>query len=345
MFARFCLCGSMMTPGAMNRRAEFYHQLGSMITAGMPLIRALEMAGRNPSARKIVPLLIEQLNRGLTFTDSMKHLHGWMPEFDVALLSVGEQSGRLDVSFKLLADYYLTRAKIIRDAIASSIITIATLHVFLLIFPLGFFILFVQGIMNGNYMRCLPFLIEKAVVFGALYGGTLLMIYGSSGRRGESWRSIMESFVQLVPVLRSAQKYLVLSRLAAALDALISAGVSIVKSWPMAVAASGSPRLKRDTSDWLAELDSGKTPAELVLGTRYFPEVFTNLYHTGEISGKLDESLRRLQAFYQEEGFRSLKLFMRILTGTIYGLVAALVGYTVIHFWINYYGNMMNSMD
>ncbi len=70
-----------------------------------------------------------------------------------------------------------------------------------------------------------------------------------------------------------------------------------------------------------------------------------NLYHTGEISGKLDESLRRLQIFYQEEGFRSLKLFTRILNGVIYGLVVALVGYNVIHFWMNYYGNMMNNLN
>lgn len=335
----------MMTPGALNRRAEFYHQLGSMITAGMPLIRSLEMAARNPSARKIVPRLIEQLNNGLTFTDSMKHVQGWMPEFDIALLSAGEHAGRLDVSFRLLADYYSTRAKIIRDAIASSIITIATLHVFLLIFPLGYFIAFVQGLMNGQSEQCLPFLVEKAVVFGALYGGTLLMIYGSSGRRGESWRHVVESVMQLVPVLRNAQKYLALSRLSAALEALVSAGVSVVKGWPMAVAASGSPRLRRVTSEWLAELDSGKTPAELVSRTRYFPDVFTNLYHTGEISGKLDESLRRLQTFYQEEGFRSLKLFTRILTGAIYACVVVLVGYNVIHFWMNYYGNMMNTVS
>jgi type II secretory pathway component PulF len=31
------------------------------------------------------------------------------------------------------------------------------------------------------------------------------------------------------------------------------------------------------------------TPADLVNQTRYFPELFANLYHTGEMSGKLDE--------------------------------------------------------
>ena len=100
----------------------------------------------------------------------MTRVQGWMPEFDVALLSVGEGSGRLDVSFKLLANYYAARAKIIRDTIAGLVITTATLHVFLLVFPLGLWIAFAQGILNNDYARCLPFLVEKAVVFGALYG-------------------------------------------------------------------------------------------------------------------------------------------------------------------------------
>ena len=64
----------------------------------------------------------------------MKQVQGWLPEFDVALLSVGEESGRLDSSFKLLGRYYTSRAKIIRDTISGMIVTVMTLNVFLLDF-------------------------------------------------------------------------------------------------------------------------------------------------------------------------------------------------------------------
>src|SRR4051812_11544880 len=140
----------IVTPGMLNRRAEFYHQLGATIAAGVPLISALELAVKNSnigSERKIVPLLIQQLHSGMTFSQSMVQTKGWMPEFDIALLSVGEQSGRLDSSFKILGGYYSTRARIIRDTISDLIVTICTLHVFILIFPLGYLISFVMGIM------------------------------------------------------------------------------------------------------------------------------------------------------------------------------------------------------
>jgi type IV pilus assembly protein PilC len=336
----------IVTPGQLNRRAELYHQLGSMIAAGVPLVQALEMAGRNPAIggmKKIIPLLIAQLQNGLTFSDSMVRIHGWMPEFDVALLSVGEQSGRLDNSFQLLAGYYATRARIIRDTLTGSMVTIATLHVFFLVFPIGLWISFAMGIMHGQYSQCLPFLVEKLVVFGSIYAIVLFFIFGGQGNRGERWRAFVESLTNIVPVLRTARKYLVLSRLAAALEALINAGVPVIKSWEMAAAASGSHHLKSNISQWPPELEHGMTPAELVNRTRYFPEMFANLYTTGEHSGKLDETLARLQVFYQEEGFRTLRVFTRIMNGTIYAGLVVLVGLYVIHFWMNYYAQAMKA--
>jgi len=314
-----------------------------MIGAGVPLMKALEMARANPAARaspKTFHDLIQHLQSGLTFSESLSRAQGWLPEFDVALLSAGENSGRLDVTFKLLASYYADRAQVIRDTIAGLAITVATVHVFLLVFPLGLWISFARGILDNDYGRCLPFLIEKLVVFGVLYAIVFFLIFACQGRRGPRWRALVEHLLGPVPVLGTARKYLALSRLSAALESLISAGVPIVKSWELAGAASGSSRLQREISTWNSPLTSGTTPAELVNQTRYFPSVFGNLYNTGEQSGKLDESLSRLHTYFREEGFRTLRFFTRLMNGTIYGLVVLLVAYNVIRFWLNYFGQI-----
>ena len=109
------------------------------------------------------------------------------------------------------------------------------------------------------------------------------------------------------------------------------------------MAGSGSPYLKRRVAEWHPEFEHGRTPAEMVNQTRYFPEMFANLYQTGEVSGKLDETLRRLQVYYQEEGFRNLTTFTRIMNGTIYGLVALLVAIFVIRFYVGYFNAALNS--
>ncbi len=336
----------MVTPGQLKQRAELYYQLGSMITAGVPLIRALEMVAANPEvrvSRKTISALVHHLKAGLTFGESMIKVEGWLPEFDVALLSVGEKSGRLDESFRLLSDYYASRATIIRDTINGLLTTTATLHVFLLVFPLGYLTSFVMGIMENRYSACVPFLIEKAMVFGSLYGGVLFLIFACQGKRGEGWRGLMEVIGQLIPLLGKAQRFLVLARLAAALEALISAGVSIVNAWELAAAAAGSPRLRRVVGTWQGQIESGVTPGELVSATGYFPEMFVNLYNTGEQSGQLDDTLKRLQNYYQDEGFRKLRMFTRVMNGTIYGLVVALVAFNIIKFYAGYVNSALQA--
>ncbi len=336
----------IVTPSELNRRAELYHQLGSMISAGVPLIKSLEMVSANPSVRiprRILFALIDCLKQGMTFTQSMQTVQGWLSDFDVALLSTGEKSGRLDATFKLLAVYYSTRAKIIRDTITGLLTTMVTLHVFLLVFPIGLLTEFAQGIVSNDYSRCWPFISEKILAFGALYGVGLFFIFASQGRRGEKWRVLVETIFRRIPILRLAQKYLVLSRLAAALEALINAGISIVISWDLSAAACGSPFLRKQILKWKPALETGSTPGELIHQTKHFPDVFANLYNTGEQSGKLDESLLRLQAYYQDEGFRLMRLFTWVLNGVIYGAIVLLVAFNVISFWTHYYGNMINS--
>ena len=323
-----------------------YHQLGSMIAAGVPLMKALEMAATDSSmraSRQTFLELIQHLQSGLTFSESMKRVQGWLPEFDIALLSVGENSGRLDTSFKLLANYYTIRAGIIRDTLSDLGFTLVTLHVFLLIFPPPYLFSFVLGIFNNNYARCMPFIIEKVIVFGSLYGIVFFLIFACQGERGGKWRTLVETVLRPVPLLGTARKYLVFSRLCAALEALIGAGVSIVTAWEHAVIAGGSPALQREVSGWKSQLESGVTPAELVSRSRQFPQIFANLYGTAEQSGKLDEALGRLHTYFHEEGFRTLRAFTRIMTWMIYGLLVFLVAYSVVRFYMGYFTQAFNA--
>jgi type IV pilus assembly protein PilC len=329
----------MFTPGQLNRRAQLYDQLGSMIVAGVPLTQALEMASRNASlgsSRKLIRALIVHLQEGFTFADSMKKVSGWLPEFDVALLSAGEESGRLDSTFKLLARHYTMRAQIIRNTISQMLQTIVTLHVFFLLFPLTLLI----NLIMGNDAQFYAFILEKIIVFGSIYGSAFLIIFACGGKRNETWRTIVEDFFMLVPLLRPTLKYLAIARLTASLGALTNAGVSVIRSWELSASACGSPRLKREILRWTPLLETGTTPADMVNQISYFPEMFANLFQTAEVSGKMDETLVRLEKYYEDEGFRMLQWFTRVVNGIVYGLVVLLVAKTVIGFYTGYFNSV-----
>jgi len=324
----------IVTPGQLHGRAEFYHQLAQYTAAGIGLPAALDQLRQHPPSRSYVAPtenLVRLLGEGYTLTESLGRLGSWLTAFDVALLHAGEQSGRLDACFRLLADYYEDRARMARQMIGDLLYPAFLLHFAVFILP------FAQFFQSGNVA---VYLLQTLGVLLPIYGCLALIIYAAQGRHGESWRAWMEAVFHPIPGLGTARRYLALGRLAAALEALINAGVNIIQAWELAAAACGSPELRRTVLGWRPMLDSGQTPAEVVTASGKFPQMFSSQYHTGELSGKLDETLRLLRRFYQEEGSRRLHLLAQWTPRAVYLLVAGMIAFRVLHFYIGYFNDI-----
>jgi len=310
----------IVTPRQFTQRAGLFHQLAQLTSAGIGIIPALEQMRRSPPARSYrEPLqrLLAELARGATVSESLHRL-GWLPAFDLALIEAGERSGRIDTCFHLLADYYDERARLMRQIIGD------------LIYPVFVFHLAVLVVALLEFLWAGPWLL---VLLGGLipvYAATGFLLYAGQDRRNEAWRAKVESVLRFIPVLGTARHYLALSRLAAALEALLNAGVNIFVAWELAAAASGSPALRRTVLAWKPRLVAGQTPSELVRVCPQFPDTFSSLYAGGEVSGKLDDSLRRLHQLYNEEGARKLHLVSKWVPQLVYLAVALLVAYIAV---------------
>jgi type IV pilus assembly protein PilC len=327
----------IITPGQLSRRADFYHQLGQLTGAGLGLMRALEQLKRNPpdrSYREPIGRVLAQITDGSTLTDSLRRAGHWLPAFDLALLEAGEHSGRLEACFRLLADYYTDRARLARQMIGDLAYPAFLLHFAIFIFP------FAQFFTSGNWA---VYLCQTMGVLIPLYAVVALMIFAAQSRHGETWRACFESLLHPIPVVGLARHYLALARLATALEALLSAGVTIIEAWELAATASGSPALRRTVLGWRPLVDGGQTPAEAVSASGKFPELFASQYATGEISGKLDDTLQRLHVYYQEEGSRKLQAVSRWTPRAIYFCVVLMIAYRVIHFYTGYFNQVRDA--
>jgi type IV pilus assembly protein PilC len=329
----------IVTPGQLARRADFYYQLAQLTGAGLGLMQALEQLKRNPPGRSYrlpITRVLNEISHGFTFTESLERLGGWLPEFDLALLQAGEHSGRLESCLQLLADYYNDRARMARQIIGDLLYPVFLFHFAVFIFALVAF--FKASSWTLLFLQTFGILIP-------IYVFTTLLIYASQSRRGETWRGYVEYFLHPIPVLGTGRRCLALSRLAGALEALISAGVTIIEAWELAARACGSPAIKRTILAWRPLVNAGQTPAEVVNASRRFPELFASQYASGEISGKLDETLKRLHRYYQEEGSRKIHFVAQWLPRGIYLLVALGIGYFVIRFYLGYFQTLNNIMN
>ena len=328
-----------ITPGQISRRADFYFQLASLIAAGVPIIQALEMLQKTmaSSYARHLQTVVAHLNQGATFTQAVRATGGWLPAFDQALFSAGEQSGRLDATLRSLGVYYQERATMLRKVLSGVAYPVFIFHLAILIFPTSYLTnLFLKGGVDA-------FVVQKITILVPLYLVVALLVVAFQGNRGEMWRALMERVTGFVPILGAARHELALSRLAAALEALLSAGVPIIQSWQLAADASASKRLKSAVAIAVPNMEAGVTPAETLRQSAVFPELFRSLYATGEVSGQLDSTLQRLHRHYEEQASQKFQNLAAWTPKLLFMLVAIAIGYQVINFYMGYF-NQLNQI-
>lgn len=329
----------VFTPGQLTRRAELYHQLGQLSVAGLPITNALEQLQRHPPSpafREPLRLMLQEINAGRTFSEAMAGSGRWVSPFDLALVEAGERSGRLDTTFRTLADLYTERARLTKQMLGELAYPVFLLHFAVLIFA------FVRYV--GTW-KIQSGLVVIAGVLIPIYALVVVLVYVSQSRHGEAWRSLYEKLLHGVPILGSGRRELALARLALALEALINAGVSIIEAWELAATVSGSAALRRTVHRFLPAVRAGQTPSEAVTACGMFPDLFANQYHAGEVSGKLDETLRRLHRYYQEEGSRKIHAVAQWTPRLIYLVIALSIAYFIINFWMKHFQNIGNVLD
>lgn len=328
----------ILTPGQFNDRADFYHQCVSLLTAGYGLIQVLEhLRDRPPSRTYVRPLtdIIFHLREGETFAQAIRNQGRWIPEFDAALLEAGELSGRLDQCMRQLADYYKDRAELLKSVIGALIYPVGLLHALLILRAAPNLVLSILNNETGEGVAV--FLASTVGLLVPVYAVVFVIIYFSQSGRAQIIRRFLELIWNIVPIVGTARKHLSLSRLAMSLGALLNAGVIVTKAWLVAAQSSGSFRIDREINDWPEKIDSGVPPSELIRHSRAFPDVFANLYATGEVSGRLDEHLQKLHVYYAESGTGKLRQAAVWYTSLFLMGVFIYIAYYIISFYVGYF--------
>ncbi len=328
-----------LTPRRLDQFGEFYHQTGTMLGSGLTLLRALELIRNAPPAASFRPPLnrvITDLQQGATFSEALANRRGWVPDLDIALIAAGEQSGRLDACCLRLATYYKDRARLLRAIFADLAYPIFLLLLVLLIFPPG---ALANLVWEGNVAG---FLIPKLQILAAVALIQVLLLALNRTGQASGFRRAWEEVLHTIPIFGRARRSMALARLTLALEALLNAGVNILDAWPLAAAASGSPALEVAAARARERMVAGETPGEAIAREAAFPAKFTSLYRSGELSGRLDQSLAYLHADYADEAARLYKHLAEWTPRLVFLLIAGVVGYFIVTFWTGYFSRLLD---
>ena len=316
----------------------FCRQMYSLTKAGVPLMRAMKGLTQNCSNKQLKEALEEvtnELTNGRSLSASMQmHPEVFSPLF-VSMLSVGENTGRLDDALLQLANYYeqeLETRKRIKTAmryptfvisfilLAMFILNVKVIPQFTSMFsrfgvdlPLPTRILIATSDFFVNYWALMV-----AMIFGGLFAFRT-WLQTAEGR--EKWDKIRLRMPVVGGVVNRAQ----LARFSRTFALMLQAGVPLNQSLSLSAEALGNKYLEARLMEMKSSIEAGGSISNTAIATGIFTPLVIQMLSVGEETGRIDELLIEVADFYDREVDYDLKTLTARIEPLLLVVVAGMV--------------------
>lgn len=326
---------------SISDKMIFSRNLGVMISAGLPLTRALEILGRqtkNKKFKKILLALMEGVQKGTSLSEAMKNYSKVFSSLFIAMVRVGEESGKLSESLKLIAeqlerDYVLTR-KIKGAMIYPTIIIIAMIVIGILM------LIYVVPTLVSTFKELnvpLPMSTQIIIFISDFFISHLILTFGIFlsiilivlwFMRTEKGKRIFGSVLLRIPLFSPVVKKINSARTSRTLASLIAAGVNIIEALSITKDVLQNYRYKQVLDNAKVDVQKGAPISEsFKKASNLYPILVGEMVAVGEETGKLSEMLNRLAVFYEEEVAEATKDMTTVIEPVLMIIIGAIVGF------------------
>jgi general secretion pathway protein F len=330
--------GSLIT--ALFKRAtlreaqivQFTQQLSTLLGAGQPLDRALQILLDLPESEKAKRLLErvrDQVRGGTPLSDALEAEHGSFSKLYVNMVRAGEAGGSLDDTLKRLADY-LERSRQLKSSVINAMIYPAFL-VGMVIFSLLILLIYVVPqfapmfadmdvemplitkvvLAVGSGLQHFWWLMAAAIVLGAGW-------YRRQMANPPARLKIDARFLR-TRVIGNVIRKIETARIARTLGTLLKNGVSLLTALAISRNVIGNTVLAEAVERASEEVKTGSGLAYALAQSKQFPKLALQMIAVGEESGELDTMLMKVADTFDIE-----------VKNTLDRLLAALVPATTI---------------
>jgi type IV pilus assembly protein PilC len=326
----------------------FTRQLSTMVSAGVPLLRALTTLGEqteNKTFKDILATISKDVQSGTSLGDAFaKHPKAFSDVY-INMVRAGEAGGILDDILKRLA---LQQEK--NDSIKKKVKSAMTYPIILVVITIGAFfglMLFVipqigkilldlggpdaQLPMITQVMLGLSnFMVERwYILLGGIAGAVFgLRTYIRTPKGKHQFHYLMVRAPILGPVITKVA----VARFARTFSSLIGAGVNMLETLRVTGNAIGNEVFRQELEEAASAVTSGQQLSSALAKGGLFPAIVPQMLAVGEETGKTADILIKVADFYEEEvdttiaGLSSIiEPVMIVFMGGMVGLVAVSV--------------------
>ncbi|MDY0096978.1 MAG: type II secretion system F family protein [Candidatus Dojkabacteria bacterium] len=298
----------------MKEKVVFMRQLATMVGAGLPLTRGLQIMEQqvaNPMFKKVIAQVKSSVEAGKSLAESFRRADEVFDEVTINLIDAGESSGNLDVILNKLA-IELEESKKLGDKLKSALTYPSILLVVIVGVVLLMMFVLVPSMKDiyGEFGAELPwitqFLIDMSSFFVKFWWALLIVILSliigykvwidtPKGKRNR------DKILLKIPILGMMISKIQLAQFTRLLGLLLSSGLSIMRALELSAMSLSNEMFKEVILASRDEVEKGGSLAIPIARSEYYPLLVSSMIAVGEETGELDNVLAKVAEYYKDE--------------------------------------------
>ncbi|WP_195268159.1 type II secretion system F family protein [Eubacterium sp. 1001713B170207_170306_E7] len=316
----------------------FCRQLAITLSAGVSIIDALELSGRehkNSGFGETVLQVKMLVKQGNSLSEALRQFPGAFPELMVQMARSGEMSGSMDLVMENLGIYYEgqsdMRSKITQALFYPSLVTIVAVGVVMYLMA-GVLPAFAE--IFENMEAKLPMTTEllmrasTALVSGGawiLLAVLLLLAAGRAALRREAVALLRDRFLLKLPWIGRFIGLMEGVRFADAMAIMVNSGIDMISALEIAGKILGNRVMRYRIRDVREAVRRGEALSDSLAAAGIFDRRFVQMVRIGESSGTMEQVLIKVSAYYNDEINRKIKKMTALLEPVVLLVVGGLV--------------------
>lgn len=334
------LFGSRQKKAKGQTMALYYSQLSSLLRAGVPMIRSLNVLSEQssePVLKEVVGEIRSRVEDGEQMGDAMARYPGVFSEIACNMVRAGTEGGFLEDALERVGNFTELQEDLKGRTISALAYPVFLFSVgtvvlsALLVFFVPKFDMLFDRLRRADQM---PVATEWLLSFSNMfqrYGWIVLIVIGIAilvirkQLETDTGKDFADRAKLKIPVLGGILMNLAVARFCRVLGTLLGNGVPILKSLEISGTAAGNRMLRESVTDATENIKSGESLASPLRASGYFPPSVVEMISVGEESNSLDTVLPQIADSLEKTTFRRLDLFVRLLEPIMLLVMAVLV--------------------
>ena len=326
-----------------GEKVAFTRQLATMVAAGLPLTKALEVLAeqtQNKKMRAVILDCLREVEGGMPLSASIAKYPQVFPPTYKALVRAGEASGKMQEILLSLAKTMEAqqdfRSKFKAAMICPAIVTVTMIGVFVIM------MVFVIPKLSSMYESLnveLP-LPTKILLFisGFMVKFWWLLILASIGgfigyvyfKKTDAGRAFLSKLAFKLPIFGKINKQKELTEFTQTFSLLIGSGIPIVEALQISSDVVQNQIYRESLAGAARSVEKGYTLSKYLRADVNFPPVVSQMIGVGEETGALDSIMSKLSEYFASETENEIKGLSTAIEPIILIMLGAMVGLLIL---------------